>query len=82
MNERSVVYFFFERYVNRKTVKNLQERIQKLEQANKNLVNESSIQKTRIEQLGGELTKVTTEKEQIQSAYQRKIDVRSKQIFI
>jgi hypothetical protein len=63
-------------------VKNLQERIQKLEQANKNLVNESSIQKTRIEQLGGELTKVTTEKEQIQSAYQRKIDVRSKQIFI
>jgi len=57
-------------------VKNLQERSQKLEQTNKNLLEEASIQKTRIEQLGGELTKVTTEKEQIQSAYQRKIDVR------
>jgi hypothetical protein len=57
-------------------VKNLQERSQKLEQTNKNLLEDASIQKTRIEQLGGELTKVTTEKEQIQSAYQRKIDVR------
>ncbi len=57
-------------------MKNLQERSQKLEQTNKNLLEDASIQKTRIEQLGGELTKVTTEKEQIQSAYQRKIDVR------
>ena len=53
----------------------MQERIFNLEQTNKNLVDEANIQKNRIEQLGGELTKVTTEKEHIQSAYQRKIQV-------
>jgi len=60
----------------RKSVTTLQERLQILEQTNKNLIEDTTVQKTRIGQLEEELTKVTSEKEQIQSSYQRKIEVR------
>ncbi|CAF3621813.1 unnamed protein product [Rotaria sp. Silwood1] len=57
-----------------KTVGNLQKNLQTLEQTNKNLVENVAQQKTRIEQLEEELTKITSEKEQIQSFYQRKLE--------
>jgi hypothetical protein len=38
-------------------------------------------QKTRIEQLEEESTKLTSEKEQVQSSHQRKIDVRLRNKF-
>ena len=61
--------------MNRKTTKTLKERVSSLEQTNNNLIDEANIQRNRIEKLGGELTKVAAEKIQIQSAYQRKIEV-------
>ncbi|CAF2841556.1 unnamed protein product [Rotaria sp. Silwood2] len=57
-----------------KTIINLQKNVQTLEQTNKTLVENTAQQKARIEQLEEELTKITSEKEQIQSSYQRKID--------
>ncbi len=60
----------------RKSVTTLQERLQILEQTNKNLIEDTTVQKTRIGQLEEELTKVTSDKEQIHSSYQRKIEVR------
>jgi len=65
----------------RKSVTTLQERLQILEQTNKNLIEDTTVQKTRIGQLEEELTKAISEKEQIQSTYQRKIDVRSSENF-
>lgn len=56
-------------------MKTLQERLLNLEQTNKDLHDDLNIQKNRIEQLGGELTRATLEKDQIQSVYQRKIEV-------
>lgn len=56
-------------------MKTLKERISSLEHTNNNLIEEANIQRNRIEKLGGELTKVTAEKEHIQSGYQRKIEV-------
>ncbi len=70
--------FFWKKRI---SVTNLQERVQTLEQTNKNLIEDTTVQKTRIGQLEEELTKVISEKEQVQSTYQRKIDVRSSENF-
>ena len=53
----------------------LQERLQSVEQANKGLVDETTEQKTRLDQLEETVAKLTSEREQQQSVYQRKIDV-------
>ena len=62
----------------RKTVTSLQERLQTFEQTNKTLIEDATVQKIHIEQLEEELTKAKAEKEQIQTSYQAKIDVRFK----
>ena len=54
---------------------NLQDRCQSLEQANKALVEETTTQKARLEQLEEAIGQVNADNEQIQSACQRKIDV-------
>lgn len=56
-------------------MKNLQERLQAVEQTDKSVLDQKGIQGNRIEQLAGELTRATEEKEQILSAYQRKLEV-------
>ena len=53
---------------------NLQDRCQSLEQANKVVVEETTAQKVRIEQLEEAIGKVNADNEQIQSACQRKIE--------
>jgi hypothetical protein len=53
----------------------LQERLQWFEQTNKNLIDETTSARTRVEQLEASLAVLTTENEQIQLAYQRKFDV-------
>ncbi|CAF1162904.1 unnamed protein product [Rotaria sordida] len=57
-----------------KTVINLQSKLQTFEETNKNLAENTVQQKTRIEQLEEDLTKIISEKEQIQLSYQRKTD--------
>jgi hypothetical protein len=50
--------------------------LQSFEQANKSSIEDAATQKTRIEQLEEELAKMTSEKELLQTSFQRKIDVR------
>ncbi|CAF1291858.1 unnamed protein product [Adineta steineri] len=57
-----------------KTVNSLQERLQTMEQTNKSLTDDGIVQKIRIEQLEENLSKTKTEKEQMQSSYQAKIE--------
>ncbi|UJR36629.1 hypothetical protein I4U23_029349 [Adineta vaga] len=57
-----------------RTVSSLHERLQTVEQTNKSLMEDGIVQKFRIEQLETDLTKVKTEKEQIQASYQAKIE--------
>jgi hypothetical protein len=56
-------------------VTGLQERLRTLEQTNKYLKDNGIVQKIRIEQFEEDLAKARTEKEQIQSSYQTKIEV-------
>ena len=52
-----------------------------MEQTNKSLTEENLNQKTKIEELEETLTKINDEKEQIQSTFQRKLDVRKASII-
>lgn len=63
-------------FFTRRTVVNLQERVNTLEQTNKSLTEESTAKKTRVEQLEEQVGKLTAEKEQLVATYQRKIEVR------
>ncbi|CAF1152364.1 unnamed protein product [Adineta ricciae] len=63
--------------INRKlerTVTSLQERLNMLEQTNKSLTEDSAAKKTRVDQLEEQVGKLTAEKEQLISTYQRKIE--------
>ncbi|CAF4777199.1 unnamed protein product, partial [Rotaria socialis] len=65
-----------------KTLVSLQNKLQTLEQTNKTLVESDAQQKARIEQLEEESTKLTSEKEHIQSSHQRKIDALTADIAV
>ena len=64
--------------ISRRNFTSLQERLQTIEQTNKNLTEENLSQKSKIEELEETVTKMNGEKEQIQSTFQRKLDVRRK----
>jgi hypothetical protein len=57
-------------------VTSLQERLQTLEQTNKSLTDDVTVQKIRLRQMEEDLTKAKAEKEQIQTSYQSKIEVK------
>lgn len=59
----------------------LQERLQTVEQTNRSLIEDGIVQKFRIEQLETDLNKAKTEKEQIQTSYQAKIEVDNLQLL-
>jgi hypothetical protein len=57
-------------------VADLQKRVQAYEETNKSLIEDAITEKTRVLQMQEDLTKLTSEKEQMQLSFQRKIDVR------
>ena len=71
MKHHTINIIFF----TRRTVTSLQERLNTLEQTNKSLTEDSAAKNTRVDQLEEQVRKLTAEKEQLVSTYQRKIEV-------